>query len=232
MRQLSVSYDKIDVDGCKHSGMIQSIIGTLSIIFGVACVAIECEQSSIAYPIWGGVWFMTTGFIGCRSVAKLRSGSHVALVAYATLNIFCGVIAFNMLVVTSQAAIEESEDSEASTPETARIALDCVLVFLGSAEVCAAIWGDIVAFCAIRKIRKQRSSLLSQQTTTTYQTMGNTAVITSPFQPHPYGASGYQPPPGYDAPPKYEEVSKSQMPPSYHDNTTAEPPEQQSSDSS
>ncbi|PIK42643.1 hypothetical protein BSL78_20495 [Apostichopus japonicus] len=203
-------YTDLKVNGCTYSGFVQITIGILSLIFGSVSAAVGCHMTSVRWPLWGGAFFIATGFVGTR-VAKRVSQAHFVR----HLTSFAGIIALNMLVAVCQAAMDEEAAMDGSkdvkTPKTVRVAIDCVLAFLSSAEIATAIWAGVITFLAIHKMQKQRSMLASQPYPTTYNTMGSTAILSSPYPGAGYLPIDTQPPP------KYETLPPRNAPPSYDD---------------
>lgn len=211
----SAAYTDLKVDGCTWSGLVQIVIGVLCIIFGSVSVSIGCSMTSVGYPFWGGALFSATGLVGCRVAKRASKGNYVALTLYATLVIFSGVTALNMLVHVCQAVTLEEAYTDGShgvtSPKSARVAIDGVLVFLASAEITTSIWAGIAAFSAIHKRNKQLRVLTTQQVITTYGTSSYTAT----GQP-PYPGMCY-PPIDTGPPPKYDTIVSETGPPSYND---------------
>ncbi|XP_071854138.1 uncharacterized protein [Apostichopus japonicus] len=208
-------YTDLKVNGCTYSGFVQITIGILSLIFGSVSAAVDCHMTSARWPLWGGAFFIATGFVGSRVAKRVSQGSHTALISYATLTSFAGIIALNMLAAVCQAAMDEEATMDGSkdvkTPKTVRVAIDCVLAFLSSAEIATAIWAGVITFLAIHKMQKQRSMLATQPYPTTYNTMGSTAILSSPYPGAGYLPIDTQPPP------KYETLPPRNAPPSYDD---------------
>ena len=82
-RDAPIAYQKIN-----HTSMLQCILGTISLIIGslARIYLAEYQHNRIGAGIWTGIFAVTTGIYGFRSVRKMRD-KHAAATRFRVFSV-------------------------------------------------------------------------------------------------------------------------------------------------
>ncbi|XP_070536716.1 uncharacterized protein [Ptychodera flava] len=84
-------------------GITQIILGVVSIVAGIVAIFEECTGSELCTGIWGGLFIIVTGALGCLSAWKKSTGAIVASMVMSIINasLFCStMLSFSLIAVT------------------------------------------------------------------------------------------------------------------------------------